>query len=630
MRSLSSPSLFFFLNLAVASCVAVWFGAIGCFGPSLGELRCGEDMNCPDGRSCHPDGICRIGDAVDSGIVGSALLTGLEISPLSEAELGFSPTVQSYQSALSILNQSVVVTAAAPPGASITLGSVPLTSGVASDPIALPRDGATLTIAVSQAGRSDSIYTVVLTRDAEVTSAAFVKASNNGPMAGFSGDQFGTALAVSGDTLVVGAELEDSGSDPNDEEVANSGAVYVYRRTTQGWTFEAMLKSPDPDVGDVFGRAIAIDGDTLAVGIPLEDSSSVGLNGEMTNDDSANSGAVMVFARSGAAWTLESYIKASNTGAADQFGASLALENGLLAVGAIGEDSSSRGLMHVDNDDGINSGAVYLFRRDGDTWNQELVLKSSNSDPNDTFGSQISLSDDSLAVAALGEDSGRDGVGPFEFDESAPSAGAVYIFRRNGMLWSQEAYIKSTNSDTSDAFGSSVALDGDRLVVGAYLEDSSSIGIGGAQDNDDAGSSGAAYVYGRSGTTWFVDEYIKASNPEVGDSFGFGVALKGDLMFVGAILEDSAAPGIDMGQQDNGAPNAGAGYLFEQTDNGWVQRHYFKSSAPDSGDSFSRRIVFSQNGLFVSASNDDSDGGGVGGDPANNDSRDSGAVFVFE
>jgi nucleotide-binding universal stress UspA family protein len=176
------------------------------------------------------------------------------------------------------------------------------------------------------------------------------------------------------------------------------------------------------------------------------------------------------------------YGKASNTGSNDYFGFSVALSGNTLAVGAYAEDSA-------------DSGAVYVFRRSGTAWQQEAYLKASNTGASDYFGFSVELSGDTLAVGAYGEDSAAKSVGGNQVDNSAGNSGAVYVFRRSGMAWQREAYLKASNTGANDLFGYSVALSGDTLAVGAYLEDSAAQGVGGNQNSNSAADSGAVYVF---------------------------------------------------------------------------------------------------------------------------------------
>ena len=166
-------------------------------------------------------------------------------------------------------------------------------------------------------------------------------------------------------------------------------------------------------------------------------------------------------------------------------------------------------------------------------------------------------------VGAGAEASNATGIDGNQNNNDAQSSGAVYVFVRDGDTWTQQAYIKASNAEAGDLFGTSVSLDGDTLVVGALGEDSNATGIDGDQNNNDASTSGAAYVFVRDGDTWTQQAYIKASNTEAGDSFGTSVSLDGDTLVVGAWAEDSNATGIDGNQNNNDAAYSGAVYVFK-------------------------------------------------------------------
>ncbi|MGE4658968.1 MAG: integrin, partial [Gammaproteobacteria bacterium] len=139
-------------------------------------------------------------------------------------------------------------------------------------------------------------------------------------------------------------------------------------------------------------------------------------------------------------------------------------------------------------------------------------------------------------------------------------------FTLDGKTWSQQAYIKPSNSGLEDWFGSRLALSGDgtTLALGTQLEDSNSTGIGGDEENDDAQQAGAVYLFTQSGDTWLQQAYVKGSNTEAFDEFGGALALSrdGGIMVVGAHGEDSATKGINGNQDDNSALDSGAVYVF--------------------------------------------------------------------
>ncbi|TDJ68499.1 MAG: hypothetical protein E2O39_13155 [Planctomycetota bacterium] len=141
-------------------------------------------------------------------------------------------------------------------------------------------------------------------------------------------------------------------------------------------------------------------------------------------------------------------------------------------------------------------------------------------------------------------------------------AGAAYVFVRSGTSWSQEAYLKASNTDVGDEFGWSVTVSGDMVVVGAIREDSDSTGVNGNQNDNSDIEAGAAYVFVRSGTSWSQAAYLKASNTDADDRFGSSVSVSGDTVVVGARLEDSNAMGVNGNHGNNTAPDAGAAYVF--------------------------------------------------------------------
>jgi hypothetical protein len=286
-------------------------------------------------------------------------------------------------------------------------------------------------------------------------------------------------------------------------------------------------------------------------------------------------GAVYVFERDATdAWSQQAYVKASNPDSGDGFGRRLALsdDGNTLAVGATGEASDATGIDGNQADDSIpGAGAVYVLVRDpADEWSQQAYIKASNPELGDFFGGSVALGRDgrTLAVGAHAESSGATGIGADQADDSAPGAGAVYLFERDSMdRWSQQAYVKASNAGTYDSFGTTVALssDGDTLVVGATGEASRATGIGGRQDDDSTTGAGAVYVLVRGPLgEWSQRAYVKAPNPGPYDYFGTSVALSRDAgtLAVGASGEASHATGIGGDPADDSVPGSGAVYLY--------------------------------------------------------------------
>jgi len=345
------------------------------------------------------------------------------------------------------------------------------------------------------------------------------------------------------------------------------------------------------------------------------------------------------------------YFKASNTNPRDIFGVSVAIsgDGSILAIGASGEGSGAPGIDGDQSDNTLyGSGAVYVLQFDGFAWSQNAYIKASNPDAQDRFGSAIAISEDgsTLAVAALNEDSASTGVNGDQVDNSADGSGAVYLFRRNGLNWAQQAYLKASNTDSQDGFGRSVALSGDghMLVVGAFRESSNATGLDGDQTDNSFPYAGAVYVFEYDESEWKQQAYVKASNNQYrdngygdqgpGDQFGTSVALDsaGTTLAVGAQAEYSNADGINGDQNNSDAFLAGAVYLFRYDGTSWTQQAYIKASRSSYHDYFGASTALSADGntLAVGAPAEDSISAGINGDQsAVIGNCDIGAAYLF-
>jgi len=364
------------------------------------------------------------------------------------------------------------------------------------------------------------------------------------------------------------------------------------------------------------------------------------VNQNQSDNSARNSGAVYVFSRNGSSWSQQAYLKASNTGVGDEFGAAVSLngDGNTLAVGAFNEGSNATGVNQNQSDNSAkNSGAVYVFSRNGSLWNQQAYLKASNTDVGDEFGFVVNLSGDgnTLAVGAFNEGSNATGVNQNQSDNSASGSGAVYVFSRSGSIWSQQAYLKASNTDAGDEFGFVVNLsgDGNTLAVGAVSEGSNATGVNQNQSDNSAIVSGAVYVFSRNGSIWNQQAYLKASNTDAGDRFGAAVSLSGDgnTLAVGAFLEDSNATGVNQNQSDNSASGSGAVYVFSRSGSLWSQQAYLKASNTDANDLFGAAVSLSGDGntLAVGAYFEGSNATGVNQNQSDNSAIESGAVFLY-
>lgn len=366
------------------------------------------------------------------------------------------------------------------------------------------------------------------------------------------GDFFGASVDLSGDTLVVGAFIDSSNAVGINQDrggavlAGASGAVYVFRRTNSVWSQEAFIKASNTDQGDQFGWSVAISGNTLVVGANREGSAAAGIGGDQTGIDGFDglaSGAVYVFERSASTWSQQAYVKASNSGRFDSFGAAVELFNNTLVVSSVGEDSDALGLNGDEqNDLAQESGAVYVFIRNNTTWSQQAYIKSDNAAASG-FGISMSLFENTLAV---GETNER----------------AVYVYTGADANWSKQSVVKG-NPLVNERFGGSVDLYRDTLVVGAMGDFSGASGINGDKTSNAKASSGAVYMFARNNSNWSEQAYIKASNPDTSDRFGNVVAVSEDTVAITASGESDDAIGVGLNEDAGSGFHVGAVYIFQ-------------------------------------------------------------------
>jgi hypothetical protein len=292
---------------------------------------------------------------------------------------------------------------------------------------------------------------------------------------------FGVSIAVSGTTALVGATTANGGT----------GAVYVFVKGPSGWKQQARLLAADAAPQANFGESVAIDGDTAVVGAP-----NTGILGGI--------GSAYVFERSGTTWTQKAELTAQCAtcgGNGDFFGFSVAVSGTTALVGAPGI--------------GFNQGAAFeLDRSRRGVWHQRSMLTGSDSQPSDSFGWSVALSGDTALIGAP--------------RNSPVFPGSAYVFARSGRRLAQQAELAGSDSENGDLFGRSVALSGDTALVGAP---------GCCAFNDLGEFRGVADVFVRSGSTWTSQAELTASDGVgglAGDLFGSSVALLGGTAVVGA------------------------------------------------------------------------------------------------
>ncbi len=335
-------------------------------------------------------------------------------------------------------------------------------------------------------------------------------------------DNFGISVAVDGDTVVVGAP-------GNDGAGADSGSVYVFVKPTGGWvtsTETAKLTAYDGAALDYFGYSVAVDGDTVLVGAYLDDDEE---------NDSEDSGSAYVFTKpnSSGGWadwdpmedTETAKLTASDGADDDWFGVSVALDGNTAVIGASGDD-----------DKGIDSGSVYVFVKPSGAWaggNETDKLTADDGEAQDNFGYSVAVDVDTVEVSGAEVEVATVVVGAYQHDPIDPlsdpdsplyllDAGAAYVFTRDsGGVWDGGEKLTADDGDALDYFGYSVAVAVDTVVVGAY------------GDDDNGSASGSAYVFTRdtkgtvdtSDDTWIQTKRLTPEEPEAGDRFGYAVAV---------------------------------------------------------------------------------------------------------
>ena len=348
-------------------------------------------------------------------------------------------------------------------------------------------DGGTAVVsAYSNNSRAGAVY--IFTRSgATWTQQAKLTASD-----GTAGDYFGWSVAISGDTVVVGARYDD-------DKASDSGSAYIFTRSGTTWTQQAKLTASDGALQDDFGGSVAISGDTVAVGAGFDD------------DKGHDSGSVYVFTRTGTIWTQQAKLTA-NDGMAEQRWAdnALAIEDNVIVVGS-----------QSDDDKGANAGAVYVFTRAGAMWSQQVKLTASDAETYDAFGFSVDISGGSIVACSLYD------------DDKGASSGSAYIFTRSGTGWVQQAKIVASDGAASDGFGYSVAMYKDTVVVGAI------------DDDDKGSSSGSIYVFARTGNTWSQQAKLVAKDGAAGDRLSYGLDVSGETIVAGADSDDDG--GYDSG-----------------------------------------------------------------------------------
>jgi hypothetical protein len=354
---------------------------------------------------------------------------------------------------------------------------------------------------------------------------------------GTANDKFGNAVAVSGDTALIGAEADD----------ASRGAVYVFVRSGSAWTQQAKLNAVDGVAADRFGISVALDGNTAVIGASGGDF-----------EGNVNHGAAYVFTRSGASWSQQTKLAVSDGAQVNGFGYAVAL----------GSDTALIGTPFYGLGSETSRGAVYVYTRSSAVWTVQQKLLAGDGAVSDNFGGAVALSGD---TALIGAGSAKIGA--------ASAQGAAYVFTRSGAAWSQQAKLVANDGVADDQFGWSVGLSGNTAIVGARLDD--------VNNNSNQGS---AYVFVRNGTAWSQQQRLNNLDGGLADAFGVSVSVSGDLIAVGADDYDLV-----------GNQNQGAVYIFARNGATWSQQQKLRAADGAPGDYLGKAVALSGNTLVSGA-----------------------------
>jgi FG-GAP repeat len=320
------------------------------------------------------------------------------------------------------------------------------------------------------------------------------------------------------------------------------------------------LTALDAEALNEFGRSVGVSGDVVVVGV------------SKNGDAGSFSGSAYVFRRSGAVWIQEQKLTASDAAAGDEFGFSVSVDGGVVVVGAR-------------MDDGV--GSAYVFRFDGVVWVEEQKLSASDAAAGDEFGHSVSVSGDTIVVGAS--------------QPAGAGAGAVYVYRDNAGVWSQEQKVTAADAAADDGFGISVSVDGNVVLVGAWRDDDACVA-------DPNCNSGSAYLFRRTGVSWFEEDKIIAADGALRDGFGFSVSLSAGVAVVGARDDDDAGN------------SSGSAYVFRDAAGVWSQEQKLVAGDAAAADKFGASVGVSGQTIVVGAT-DDGDGGPRSG---------SGYVYRFD
>ena len=393
-----------------------------------------------------------------------------------------------------------------------------------------------------------SINAVIESVSVQISQRKFGDMRENKISVGSADDNMGKNVSISGSLIISGASKDD-------ERGSNAGAAYIFRKDGDNWNQEAKIVASDGEQYDYFGCDVDISGNIAVVGSYGDD------------DNRSKSGSAYIYRFNGTAWLQESKIIAKDGALNDYFGLAVAISGNYVIVGA------------NENDDlGPESGSAYIFVYDDEDgmWKEQIKLLPSDGENSDNFGCSVDIAGD-FAI-----------VGSHRDDDHGSSSGAAYIFKRENDIWSEQAKITPADGSEYDHFGFDVAISDQYAIIGAYADDAKGT------------KSGSAYIFENINGSW--QQIIKLI-PKDGiqeDFFGMSVGISGNTVLVGAYGDD-----------DNGS-RSGAAYIFQCIQEQWTEVKKISSSDGDSNDYFGFSVAISDNNAVIGAYRDEDYGAASG------------------
>ena len=342
------------------------------------------------------------------------------------------------------------------------------------------------------------------------------------------GDEFGSAVAISGNYAIIGSSYDDDNGE-------NSGSAYIFFNNGTNWVEQQKLTASDSNNGDEFGSAVAISGNYAIIGSSYDD------------DNGENSGSAYIFFNNGTSWVEQQKLTASDGTVGDDFGFSVSISGNYALIGS-----------NYDDYNGEHSGSAYVFYNNGNSWVEQQKLTASDGAANDDFGFSVSISN-SLAIVG------------------APAAtfitGAAYVFYYNGVTWVEQQKLTASDGEGFDCFGISTSIYNNYAIAGAHSPMNTI-------------KSSSAYIFHYDGSYWIEQQKLITSDGIPQDDFGYSVSISDSISVIGASHDDdnggwSGSAYIFDLTEDNSLPVTLSSFDAIRTNSNFVELNWITKSETD-------------------------------------------------